>query len=552
MKKKNILISYLFLVGVLITGLNINLKAEEINNGGETSSYKTQSITANRAAGKFDLPDDIVEQFIMDAVGYTGALGTMDETELSSLGSAFEFDVPKGAKTLEGLDYYISKGYFPYVEIVTIASPVERLDVLETLPITTFWIVDDIGGIAQFPDMSNWTKLEEFKITDNSDSTPIDLNLLNIGTMKSLKSFDIDSSPNVINLGALGKAPALESLNIYDVPLVDSNAINSIGNISTLEELGIEGAGITNISGISNLTNLTALDLSYNQISDISGLSNLTNLKFVYLNDNQISDISALENLTNLIELNLSNNQVSDISAVENLNNLLYIYLSYNKISDFRPLETQYANGVNIYGDNQSIDLNLGDFEDISEIPTEGTLYWADGTEVKIDYGFDPADITDFKEYNYGTFTFDSGLTQYGRPLFFGDVTIRLSYVAPIPLTPIGPSTPIDTDGDGLSDEDENTIGTDINNPDTDGDGIDDKTEVDNGTDPLTPETTPVDPTKPVNDSKKEVEKVKQDANKKEEEKKLIQTGSNLSIVVIISIILFLISLKALILTKKI
>ena len=37
---------------------------------------------------------------------------------------------------------------------------------------------------------------------------------------------------------------------------------------------------------------------------------------------------------------------------------------------------------------------------------------------------------------------------------------------------------PVDTDGDGLSDEEENTHGTDIDNPDTDGDGLEDGPEV--------------------------------------------------------------------------
>ncbi|PWU67330.1 adhesive domain-containing protein, partial [Gracilibacillus dipsosauri] len=40
---------------------------------------------------------------------------------------------------------------------------------------------------------------------------------------------------------------------------------------------------------------------------------------------------------------------------------------------------------------------------------------------------------------------------------------------------------PVDTDGDGLTDEEEEQAGTDPNNPDTDGDGINDGDEVDNG-----------------------------------------------------------------------
>jgi len=46
-----------------------------------------------------------------------------------------------------------------------------------------------------------------------------------------------------------------------------------------------------------------------------------------------------------------------------------------------------------------------------------------------------------------------------------------------------------DVDGDGLTLEDEEKVGTDPNNPDTDGDGVWDGDEVKRGTDPLRPET---------------------------------------------------------------
>jgi chromosome segregation ATPase len=45
----------------------------------------------------------------------------------------------------------------------------------------------------------------------------------------------------------------------------------------------------------------------------------------------------------------------------------------------------------------------------------------------------------------------------------------------------------IDSDGDGLTDEEEEYYGTDPNNPDTDGDGYSDGEEVKNGYDPLVP-----------------------------------------------------------------
>ena len=44
-----------------------------------------------------------------------------------------------------------------------------------------------------------------------------------------------------------------------------------------------------------------------------------------------------------------------------------------------------------------------------------------------------------------------------------------------------------DSDSDGLIDEEENYIGTDIYDPDSDDDGYSDGTEVESGTDPLDP-----------------------------------------------------------------
>lgn len=49
---------------------------------------------------------------------------------------------------------------------------------------------------------------------------------------------------------------------------------------------------------------------------------------------------------------------------------------------------------------------------------------------------------------------------------------------------------PVDSDGDGLTDAQEATLGTNPNNPDTDGDGLNDGTEVNStGTDPLMSDT---------------------------------------------------------------
>ena len=52
----------------------------------------------------------------------------------------------------------------------------------------------------------------------------------------------------------------------------------------------------------------------------------------------------------------------------------------------------------------------------------------------------------------------------------------------------------LDLDDDGLTNEEEEELGTDPNDPDTDDDGTNDGDEVDNGTDPLDPDDGGTDP----------------------------------------------------------
>ena len=53
----------------------------------------------------------------------------------------------------------------------------------------------------------------------------------------------------------------------------------------------------------------------------------------------------------------------------------------------------------------------------------------------------------------------------------------------------VGSGGPSDSDGDGLTDDEEAAIGTDPLDEDTDGDGLTDADEVERGTDPLDQDT---------------------------------------------------------------
>ena len=82
----------------------------------------------------------------------------------------------------------------------------------------------------------------------------------------------------------------------------------------------------------------------------------------------------------------------------------------------------------------------------------------------------------------------DSGLIEEpAPPVAEPTPVIPPARVIPPPPPPPGP---VDSDGDGLTDEEERALGTDPLNPDTDNDGLFDREEVRvYGTDPLNPDT---------------------------------------------------------------
>ena len=108
--------------------------------------------------------------------------------------------------------------------------------------------------------------------------------------------------------------------------------------LSTVTELSMNGAGLSDLSPIAGMINLEKIAAYGNGISDLSPLSKLSHLSELRLMKNQIVDIAPLQDLLQLTVLRLDGNQIVDISLLPKLQRLERLGLDSNQISDFRPL----------------------------------------------------------------------------------------------------------------------------------------------------------------------------------------------------------------------
>ena len=107
-------------------------------------------------------------------------------------------------------------------------------------------------------------------------------------------------------------------------------------DMTLLENLTAENAGITDLTGIELATNLTELRLPGNEIGNVFLLGQLTKLTRLNLAGNKISNLTSLANLTNLTSLDLSDNRIVDVAPLKKLTRLVELNLSKNDIGEAR------------------------------------------------------------------------------------------------------------------------------------------------------------------------------------------------------------------------
>lgn len=161
--------------------------------------------------------------------------------------------------------------------------------------------------------------------------------LYELKKLTKLKELHLNNC-SISNLQFLEQLTDLQTLDLNDNQIVD---IKSLEMLTGLKTLNLHNNQIIKIAFLKNLKNIENLNLGDNtQISDIQSLGNLTSLQDLYLKRCKISNIQFLENLTDLQVLNLCANQVSDIQYLGKLKGLKKLDIRSNQLNDIKPLET--------------------------------------------------------------------------------------------------------------------------------------------------------------------------------------------------------------------
>ena len=119
---------------------------------------------------------------------------------------------------------------------------------------------------------------------------------------------------------------------------VSTQALSLIGGLTGLQELVLDGCGITDVSALSTLTQLTTLTLSNNRVADLSQLAALTALESLDLSTNEITDFTALQQLTQLKSLKLAYNSPASIQPLAACKALEELDLSNCGLTSLAPI----------------------------------------------------------------------------------------------------------------------------------------------------------------------------------------------------------------------
>lgn len=316
----------------------------------------------------------------------------------------------EGVTTLEGLQYFTS---VTFIDVqgnpITDASPIEGMESLEKI-----WFNNTQIGSLEF--LKTLPNLREIKMNLDyvTDFSP----LYYATALEDIFFF----RGELADLGFLANMPKLTRLDLWEMDNL-ANQMFKIANVPSLEHLNLGRMTVNNLNFLAPMSGLKTLFLDGMSGLDFSIIAQLGNLEGLSVWRSNISDISFVASMTGLTALDFRINQIADISSLRNLIALSSINLQNN------PVECT---------DVSSVFYSLSDIADeCFDIDTDG-----DGIVDRLDDDDDGDGISDAFENAYGLDALDAS------------------------------DAGLDADGDGLTNLEEFTAGTDPTLADTDGDGV--------------------------------------------------------------------------------
>ena len=183
-----------------------------------------------------------------------------------------------------------------------------------------------------------------------------------------------DTAVAYADVRALPYFGRLQDLGLGGLGIED---LSSLSAMTQLRRLYLHDNGVADISPLSELSDLRTLDLSGNGISDISALAAMTRLSRLDLGDTGVVDIAPLAGLVELGNLNLSGNDIEDVSALSAMTRLRNLYLGDNAVHDIAAL----ADLVNV----GTLNLSGNRISDVSALSEMTELRWLDVRDNAVD-----------------------------------------------------------------------------------------------------------------------------------------------------------------------
>lgn len=303
------------------------------------------------------IPDEAFRTWINNNLA--GGTGVYTAEQAAAYDGEIALDYESNVESLEGIEYFTSLKKLQCDISLTTMEPVKELKSLEYLmltftkctefdltPLTSLqeaYIMSNSSCVAdglkvagmdnlrvlycnnnnlESLDLTGCTSLEELVCSYNSftdgslilpESAP--LSVLSIHTNESLSTLDLSAFKSTLTFFSLG-GTGFKELDVT--------------GMSALEDLDIQGCGMSEIKGLQECRNMKYLRIDYNNFEELD-VTTLTNLEMLRGDFNKLTTVD-LSNNSNILELSFQGNELSEISF-ETLSKCWYINLTQNTLN---------------------------------------------------------------------------------------------------------------------------------------------------------------------------------------------------------------------------